>query len=164
MSRALDAVILALDPGTYATGHVTIVGGEIVGFGIQENDALVGKIAAYAPRAGDVLVVEMIASYGMAVGRDVFETCVWIGRFVQAWRGTSARVYRREVKQHLCASARGKDANVRQAIIDLYGGRGAAIGTKYAPGPLHGISSHVWSALAVAITYLDTQVDGHGQK
>ena len=46
----------------------------------------------------------------MAVGREVFETCLWIGRFVEAWYEPDAvqLVYRRDVKLHLCGSARGQ--------------------------------------------------------
>jgi len=62
------------------------------------------------------------------------------------------RISRRAVKLHLCGSARAKDANIRQALIDRYGGS-AAIGRKAAPGPLYGVSKDVWSALAIAVTY-----------
>jgi hypothetical protein len=65
------------------------------------------------------------------------------------------RVYRRDVKLHICGSQRAKDANIRQALIDCYGGKVEAIGKKKAPGPLYGISSHAWSALAVAQTWWD---------
>ena len=105
----------------------------------------------------DTLAIEMIASYGMPVGREVFETCLWIGRFVENWMargGSEPRlVYRRDVKLHLCGSARAKDANVRQALIDRYGpGKDLAIGRKASPGPLYGLTGDCWSALAVAVT------------
>src|ERR1019366_6572924 len=103
--------------------------------------------------------IEMVASYGMAVGASVFDTCVWAGRFIECWSRTgfdrdwaAGRVFRREVKLHLCGSARAKDANVRQALIDRYGGKEKAVGRKKTPGPLYGLKSDCWSALAVAIT------------
>jgi hypothetical protein len=95
------------------------------------------------------LAVEMIASYGMPVGREVFETCVWIGRFVQAWQpGAHEFVYRRDVKMYLCGSNRAKDGNIRQALLDLVGPQG----TKKAPGPTYGLRGDEWAALAVAVT------------
>jgi uncharacterized OB-fold protein len=87
------------------------------------------------------------------------------------------------VTMHLCKSTRAKDTNVRQAIIDLYGGEEKAIGGKKCPeckgkgwfgpgrpvcpkcdgkkwktppGPLNGIATDVWAALAVAITFAET--------
>ena len=109
------------------------------------------------------LAIEMVASYGMAVGAEVFETCVWIGRFAMhreravPWSETRF-VYRREVKLHLCGDSRAKDANIRQAIIDRYGGKTAAIGLKKTPGPLYGLTGDCWSALGVAITASETEV------
>ena len=59
---------------------------------------------------------------------------------------------RRAVKLALCGDSRARDANIRQALIDRFGGS-AAVGRKAAPGPLYGISRDVWSALAIAVTY-----------
>ena len=107
-------------------------------------------------RHAHVLAVEMIASYGMPVGREVFETVLWVGRFVERWKGPHRLVYRREVKLHLCGSARAKDANVRQALLDKFGGKDAAIGKKATPGPLYGLAGDGWSALGVAVTAAET--------
>lgn len=107
----------------------------------------------------EAVVIEMIASYGMPVGREVFETCLWIGRFLQRVDWMPERlVYRRDVKLHLCGSMKAKDANIRQALIDRYGGKEKAIGNKKSPGPLYGVSADVWSALAIAVTWSDTQL------
>jgi hypothetical protein len=148
-------MILALDPGTTQTGWVLYDAEQVVDSGVAQNPVMLEMV-----RCSDAgtLAIEMIASYGMAVGREVFETCVWIGRFQQAWHSPeSARlVYRRDVKLHLCGSPRAKDPNVRQALIDLFpatgGGKVRQIGTKAQPGPLYGVSSHAWPALGVAIT------------
>lgn len=109
--------------------------------------------------AVDPVCIEMIASYGMPVGAEVFETCVWIGRFIEASSGPSRvfRITRNEVKLHLCGATRGvNDAVLRQAIIDRYGpGKGKAIGCKKTPGPLYGITGDCWQALALGLTWID---------
>lgn len=109
-----------------------------------------GWSALYGGMVGNELAIEMIASYGMPVGREVFETCVWIGRFIEAWGGTYAmtRVTRNEVKNHLCGSSKAKDSNIRQALIDLFG----PPGKKSDPGPTFGLSGDMWAALGVAAT------------
>lgn len=143
-------MILALDPGTTETALVVLHEGRIALHDKQPNDWVLGFLWGYRSLPRPTLAVEMIASYGMPVGKEVFETCVWIGRFVQAWQpGEFAYVYRRDVKLHLCGSPKAKDPNVRQALLDLYGPQG----TKKAPGPTYGLKADEWAALAVAETY-----------
>lgn len=139
-------VILAIDPGPDKSGWCYFGDGRVQVSGISPN-AEVRDLVRIG--AADVLAVEMIASYGMAVGADVFKTCVEIGRFIETWRDPEAvrLVYRRDVKLHLCGSARAKDPNVRAALIDLLG----PPGTKKNKGPTYGVASHAWSALAVAV-------------
>lgn len=144
--------ILAIDPGSVESAYVVYHSGNIVRAEKIDNNTLL-RFLFTRPDDEEVLAIEAIASYGMAVGAEVFETCIWIGRFIQIWTPRPVRqVYRKDVKMHLCGSMKAKDANIRQAIIDLYGGKEKAIGKKKTPGPLYGISADRWSALAVAIT------------
>jgi hypothetical protein len=76
-----------------------------------------------------------------------FETCVWIGRFTEVARVEPTLCYRKDIKLFLCGTMRAKDANIRQALLDLIGPQG----TKAQPGPTYGIKSHSWAALAVAV-------------
>lgn len=156
---AVNGCVLAIDPGTEKSAwvHLRHMDG-VTDHGYDDNSVVL-EMLEHCSVDDTVLAVEMIASYGMSVGREVFETCVWIGRFVQAWGGKYVLVYRRDVKMHLCGNNRAKDANVRQALIDRYGpGKEKAVGTKKRMGPLHGISGDQWSALAVAVTYIDGAV------
>lgn len=148
--------VIAIDPGTEQSAFVVLRSdGSLEKRDLQDNRTLVSLLRDAEPTAA-VLAVEMIASYGMPVGRETFETCVWIGRFIEAWGGPHELVYRREVKLHLCNSSRAKDANVRQALLDRYGpGREKAMGRKAEPGPLYGVRKDIWSALGVGVTFLD---------
>lgn len=147
--------ILALDPGTTSTGWVHLVSGDVRRCGVEANPSIFVLLKSLG---AEVLAIEMIASYGMAVGREVFETCVWIGRFQQAWPDPEAvhLVYRKDVKMHLCGSTRAKDPNIRQALLDKLGPQG----TKRAPGATYGVRSHAWAALGVAVTVADSMAPG----
>lgn len=149
--------ILALDPGTTQTAWVYLVAGVPLSHGKWPNEDILAKVKA-SPLGDELLAVEAVASYGMPVGAEVFETVFWSGRFVQAYDGPHVRVYRREVKLHLCASTRANDASIRCAILDRFGGKDAAIGRKANPGPLYGIRADEWAALAVALTVWDREV------
>lgn len=114
---------------------------------------------------GDHVTIEMIASYGMSVGAEVFETVYWIGRFDQALRDhrfrDPGRVKRGPVKQHHCHSPKANDATVKQALVDRFaaGERNYGKGTKAEPGWFYGFAKDVWAAYAVAVWKAD-QLDG----
>ena len=146
--------VLAIDPGDVRSAWVLYHDGEILDKGLEPNHVVLDglfhrSVGENAPH----LAIEMIASYGMPVGKTVFETCVWIGRFIQEWGGPFTLVYRSEVKMHLCGNTRAKDGNVRQALLDRFG----PPGTKKEPGITYGVSKDIWSALAVAVTWADTK-------
>jgi hypothetical protein len=147
--------LLAIDPGTTHSGYVSMIGGKPFASGVMPNGDVIEMLSGTRSMP---VAIEMIASYGMAVGKEVFETCVWIGRFVQVVGPERVRlVYRRDVKLHLCGNVRAKDANVRQALIDKWGGKAEAIGNVKKPGPLYAVKSHAWAALAVAVTASETK-------
>lgn len=146
-------ITVGIDPGPRESAFVVWDGCRV----IQSGDLPNGELAEYLDSASDGVTVacEWIESFGMAVGRDVFETVFAIGSFSQ--HAVLRLVPRRDVKMHLCASLRAKDGNIRQALIDRCG----VVGTKKNPGPLFGIASHRWSALAVAVTAHDIASTDH---
>lgn len=148
--------LYAIDPGTEQSAWVEIrPGGDVIGQ-ICQNAGLVEYLRSDMAYRGAHLVIERIESFGMAVGKSVFSTVFWSGRFVEAWDaggGLWSSIGRRDVKLTLCGSARAKDANIRQALIDRYGGPAAI----KKGGPLYGIKSHLWAALAVGVAYQEIE-------
>ena len=154
------ALLLAVDPGPAVSGWVLfdLDARAVLESGSADPTAHVVSMceagASPGGREFDLVACEMIASYGMAVGKEVFETCLQIGRICHAREMQASSVQlvtRMQVKSNLCHSAKAKDANVRQALIDRFG----EVGTKKTPGPLFGVSVHAWAALGVAAYYLD---------
>ena len=162
--------IIAIDPGNCQSAYCVIdrLSLRPVRFGLVGNDEL-REVIAQLGRDGAVseAAIEMIRSYGMAVGAEVFDTCVWIGRFTEVClsAGIAADyVYRMEEKLHICHDSRAKDSNIRTALIDrfadhdLKNGRG----TKDNPDWFYGFRKDIWASYAVGITYLEREEVRHG--
>ena len=144
-------MILAIDPGNVESAYCLIDSATYkpIEFGKIDNTLMLIKLKELNYKE---LVIEMIASYGMAVGASVFETCVWIGRFIQARKCPDFEyIYRKEEKMNLCYTMKAKDSNIRQALIDRFGD----VGTKKKQGFFYGFKKDIWSAFAVGCTYLD---------
>ena len=163
--------ILAIDPGNTQSGYVVVEhdGEEIrrvLEAGKVENAAMLQLLERKLYANCYDVAIEMIAGMGMAVGQEVFDTCVWIGRFWQiALQHTGyapTRIYRKEEKRLLCGRDSAKDTNIRLALVDRYapGQPNFGKGTKNDPGFFYGFANDMWAAMAVAVTYFDKYIKG----
>lgn len=156
-----DGLLLAIDPGPEKSGYVLMDGYKIIRHGIAINEELEWDLLDFNDGTPDV-VIEMVASYGMPAGKSLFETAVWIGRFMEIfrlWNSEVQRMYRRDVKLHLCGAANAKDQNVIQALVDRFATTPDKYGkgTKKNPGWFYGFKADVWQAYALGVTYLDSK-------
>lgn len=176
-------IICAIDPGFIESAYVLLDGDAPVQFDKVRNESLLVELGGGGPfTGGAVMVMEQIEGFGMPAGKELFETVFWAGRFCERW-GTHSewhRMPRKEVKIHICGSTKANDGNVRQALIDRYGGNSVAIGGKkcpackgkmwtgklrtpceaclqsgwqFPPGPLNRMHADCWQALALGIAW-----------
>jgi hypothetical protein len=178
--------ILAIDPGTTKSGWVFLQDGNPIDHGWFDNEKIFTLLKMYQcvvliedvghygmPVGKDVFQTVRYIGEFKAIAEQVCSLEVVL-------------IKRSEVKLHLCNSPRANDSTVRQAIIDKFGGDRVAIGGKKCivckgkgwagvgrppclecnetgyetpPGPLKGISGHVWAALGVGLTHHDSLVD-----
>lgn len=157
--------VLAIDPGNELSAYVIWDGEIILAKGKVSNYEVLDVIESYAYDAeryeGDShVVIEMVASYGMAVGQTVFDTCVWIGRFqeqaISFMGNTNTKTYlvfRKDVKLYWCGQTRAKDSNIIQAIKDRYGEKGTK---KHGFNKTYNdeeqkMKADIWQAFALAV-------------
>ncbi len=152
--------ILGIDPGTEKTGWVIYdtENHSIIDKGIDLNETVLRTIIS---KEADTVAIEMIASYGMPVGKETFETVYWIGRFTEVAIGLDRSVYRyykkTDINPSICFNSKANDSTIRRALLDMFpktgGGSEPSIGIKKQQGPLYGFNSHMYPALAVALTH-----------
>ena len=158
--------ILAYDPGNVETAYCLIdtETRKPIEFGkVKNEDALTylyDNVNRGEWRKPTAVIIEMVASYGMAVGASVFQTCVMIGRLTEAAVICDVPydyIYRIEEKTTICHDSKAKDANIRQALIDRFAQHDLknGKGTKKEPDWFYGFSSDVWQSYAVGTTWLD---------
>lgn len=147
---------LAIDPGPEKSAIVEWDGANILLAKIEPNEVVLSILENFPTGRRTPLAIEFVESYGTIVGQTVFETVYWVGRFSQMFGADDVhRVVRKKVRIHICGTARSGDADVRQMIIQRFGGSEKAIGKKKSPGPLFEITTHLWAALGLAITWHD---------
>lgn len=161
-------MIFAIDPGNEFSAYVLLDDNlKPIDFDKCTNEALMNKITElflFENIKCDV-AIEMVASYGMSVGKTVFDTCVWIGRFYEAIRRYSnvnpTFIYRKDEKMCLCHTMKAKDSNIVQALVDRFApdtpNKGK--GTKKDKGFFYGFKKDIWQAMAVACTYHDMYIE-----
>jgi len=161
--------ILAIDPGNEESGYAVIdsVTYRPLAIGKKENNTLREMITSGQFNNVDHVSIEMIGHYGkgMPAGKTVFDTCIWIGRFLELLTGSSGwaasdveLVLRATIKAHTCGSTAAKDSNISQALIDRFasGVRNRGKGTIDAPGWFYGFKADIWQAYALAVYTADT--------
>lgn len=158
-------MILAVDPGNIDSAYCLMDEGY---FPHEKDKVTNAELLDYIKRnAGNIrhIAVEMIASYGMAVGREVFDTCTMVGRIEQLADMLGiphSRVYRMEEKERICHDSRAGDANIKRALIDRFAKhdlkRGK--GTKKNPDWFYGFADDMWAAYAVGLVYLEKRREG----
>lgn len=167
----MRSFILAIDPGTTASGIVLMNS-------VTYRPLYAEKIAneEFLEKLEDILpcwpheenveaVIEMVSHYGtgMPAGREVFETCIWIGRFWQKLKTLEipvATITRKSVKMQICGHDAGvRDVNIRIVLCDrfAFGCPNFGKGSKAHPGFFYGFKADIWAAYAVGVAYIDSK-------
>lgn len=165
--------LIAIDPGNQYSGICLINAADYrpLKAGKTDNWEIMRDLMFPQDRENIRVVIEMIGHYGtgMPAGRSIFDTCVWIGRFMQFFneRGIEAELMMRtEVKMHLCSHPRANDATIKQALIDRFAPneRNYGKGTKKTPGFFYGFAADMWAAYGLGVTYLDKLKEAGGNR
>lgn len=165
-------MILSIDPGNTYTAYTIIDedrGLLPVQIGKIENNELLQLFKQDVFQKVDFIAIEMVACYGMAVGATIFDTCVWIGRYMQLFCDSVGSnkitfIYRKDEKMELCGSMKAKDANITQALIDRFAPNTSnkGKGSKKNQGWFYGFAKDIWAAYAVGVTFYDMNLKQGG--
>lgn len=120
-------MFIGIDPGTTHSGYAVvdenynIVKSDKV---INEGENSIISLLTDA-KSTDIILIESIQSYGMSVGREIFETCFWIGEFRRFAkdRGMGYYLYPRpEYTRAVCGVGKVNDSVLWQSLKLRFGG------------------------------------------
>ncbi len=148
-------MILGIDPGSEETAYALM--GEdyqVIEADKQDNDRFLDDtLPDLIDREATTVVIEGIQSYGMAVGRTVFDTCYIVGeaRRIAKLKQAECFIYPRpEYARSIIGGVKVKDSLIRQALMTRFGGD-----RKGEPLQLLKGNSDKRSAYAVAVYHAD---------
>ena len=156
-------IITAIDPGNQESAYCVMDSETFkpLRFAKVPNEELVSDLFAGAHAQSEVFVIERVACYGMPVGREVFDTCEWIGQFTRTIINRYAKhphyIFRLDEKQVICHDTRASDSNIRRALIDRFASHDLrnGKGSRDNPDFFYGFARDCWAAFAVGYTYLE---------
>ena len=151
--------IVSIDPSNVHSAFVVVDENFVVSAkGIVENTELCDYLKSLDK---DVeVVIEGMQYMARRVGKDVFDTVLWIGIFynICTERGIMpTQITRNSVRGYICKDMGVNDGDIRFALIERFG----KTGTKKNPNPNYDesngkMSADMWSALAIAVTYVES--------
>ena len=157
-------MIFAIDPGNEKSAYCVMWDDyKLVEFGKYSNKEVMERMLNWLDRsvAPQNVVIERMMNYSANVGRTVYETCEWIGRFSQEAEKHAdvSYLYRKDEKMYLCGTMSSNDAMIRRALIDRFAQKDHVNGkgTKKDPDVFYGVTADCWSAIAIATTFLDME-------
>lgn len=126
--------VVGVDPGPAESAYALLTEDQrVLGADKVGNDSLIERIRQAPPAH---VAIESIQSYGMPVGRSVFDTCYMIGRLIQVCidhRIPYALYPRQEYLRKICGGSFTKDSILRQALELRFGGYGETITDEVIP-------------------------------
>lgn len=163
--------LLAVDPGTNKSAYCMMTESCMpISAGDVDNDTVLRLVEE---GEYDRMAIECMESRaGAMIGKSTYETCIWIGRFMQVamQRGKPvAKVYRSEEKSLLIPSKKNKlpplpegigattDAKIRASLIAKYAkhDKKNGKGTRHDKDVFYGFQGDMWAAFAVGVVHLD---------
>ncbi len=148
-------MIIGIDPGNAETAYCEIDNQyRILDVWKAQNEE-VAKMLKRRCTSKHLVAIESIQSYGMPVGKEIFETCFWIGEYIRICKDMYLEyslIPRPEYARRICGVGKINDTILRQVLLLRFGG--------YKKGePLNSLkgSTDKRSAFAVAVYLLDMQ-------
>ena len=153
-------MIVGIDPGPQETAIVVIDRFyEIVQTAKLPSEDAVRKLESMICITSHIhqneavhVAIESVKSFGMPVGREVFETCYWIGEFRRICKTHEAEyaLYARQTYGNAICGCSVDDSKLRQALALRFGGYKKS-------EPLFQVAkgSDLRSAFAVAVYHMD---------